>query len=427
MTVRPDPAVIVLLGLACLPGRLPAQQRPMLDAVRVFLDCQGFFCDFDHFRREIGFVDWVRDRQDAHLHLLGTSQPTGGGGREFTFAFIGLREFAGLADTLRYLARNTDTQTETRDGQVGTIKLGLMRYVARTQARERVEISAAASTTTASAGQPDDPWKLWVFTLRAGGNLEGESQQSFQSLNGSFSANRTAADLKVSFQVFGRYNRSEQELTDTTYLNTSRFIEGDQLVVWSLSPHWSAGFRSNLSISTFLNQDFSLRGGPAIEYNLFPYDQSTRRLFTVLYSPELATFDYEEVTIFDQSSETRPLHRLEMGLTVRQPWGSINTSAGAIQYLHDLSKHRITLSGSVNVRIVRGLDFQIGGNVSRVKDQIYLPQSGLTDEEILVRRRQLGTSFRYWTFMNLSFRFGSRFANVVNPRMRGGGGEFFFF
>ncbi len=46
----------------------------------VFLDCNGRHCDFDHFRREIDWINWVRDREDADLHLLVTSQRTGGGG-----------------------------------------------------------------------------------------------------------------------------------------------------------------------------------------------------------------------------------------------------------------------------------------------------------------------------------------------------------
>ncbi|MBI2403391.1 MAG: hypothetical protein HYV20_11800, partial [Gemmatimonadetes bacterium] len=107
---------LVAAGTLGVSARAPGQQQATLEALNVFLDCQTFHCDFDHFRREISFVNWVRDRQDAHVHILGTSQQTGGGGREFTFAFIGLRQFADRGDTLRYVSRNTDTQTEIRDG-----------------------------------------------------------------------------------------------------------------------------------------------------------------------------------------------------------------------------------------------------------------------------------------------------------------------
>jgi hypothetical protein len=37
---------------------LAAQEpAPQADALHVFLDCQTFWCDFDHFRREIPFVN----------------------------------------------------------------------------------------------------------------------------------------------------------------------------------------------------------------------------------------------------------------------------------------------------------------------------------------------------------------------------------
>jgi hypothetical protein len=68
------------------------------DALRVFLDCNS--CDFDFLRREIPFVNYVRDRKDAELHILVTTQPTGGGGTEYTFKFIGLGRFDQVDDEL---------------------------------------------------------------------------------------------------------------------------------------------------------------------------------------------------------------------------------------------------------------------------------------------------------------------------------------
>ena len=62
-------------------------------AVRVFLDCPDTFCDFDYYRTEITFVNWVRDRQFAQVHVLVTTQSTGGG-QEYTLSFIGLERFA---------------------------------------------------------------------------------------------------------------------------------------------------------------------------------------------------------------------------------------------------------------------------------------------------------------------------------------------
>lgn len=80
---RYRPAPVVLLLGALLPVSLAAWQTPptpspAAEATRVFLDCNTF-CDFDHIRREITYVNWVRDRADADVHLIITSQNTGGG------------------------------------------------------------------------------------------------------------------------------------------------------------------------------------------------------------------------------------------------------------------------------------------------------------------------------------------------------------
>lgn len=58
-------------------GPVPTRGTPRL---RVFADCQAYGCDFDYFRTEIPFVDYVRNRQDASIHILVTADGTGGGG-----------------------------------------------------------------------------------------------------------------------------------------------------------------------------------------------------------------------------------------------------------------------------------------------------------------------------------------------------------
>ncbi|UCG88294.1 MAG: hypothetical protein JSW71_07045, partial [Gemmatimonadota bacterium] len=124
--------VVGALCAAMVPcGRAAAQEPRREEALLVFLDCQSWRCDFDHLRREITYVNWVRDRGDAQVHVLVTTQTTGGGGTEFTLAFIGLRDFAGREDTLQYVSRASDTDDEVRNGLSRTLSLGLVRYAAQ--------------------------------------------------------------------------------------------------------------------------------------------------------------------------------------------------------------------------------------------------------------------------------------------------------
>jgi len=141
----------------------------------------------------------------------------------------------------------------------------------------------------------------------------------------------------------------------------------------------------------------------------------------------VASYDYTERTIFGKQSEVLPIHRLNIGIGATQPWGSIGLRVFAAQYLHDLAKHNVGVGGNWEIRIFRGLSFNAFGDVARVKDQLYLSAAGLTSDEVLLQQSERGTAFRYWLNFGLSYRFGSKFANVVNPRMGGGGDMMFFF
>jgi len=85
----------------------------------------------------------------------------------------------------------------------------------------------------------------------------------------------------------------------------------------------------------------------------------------------------------------------------------------------------VNVFGGVNLRIFRGLSFNVFGEFNRIKDQIYLPKTDFTDQDILLQQVQLGTDYSYFVNFGLSYRFGSKVNNVVNPRF--GGGGFFFF
>src|SRR5438477_6268380 len=126
----------VLLALAAF-ARSPQAQPPVAvgataPALNVFLDCERMFCDFDYFRTEMTWVNWVRDRAVADVHILVSTQETGAGGSEYTLNFIGLRAFAGLQDTLKYVAPPTATRDEGRKGIEQILKVGLVRFMART-------------------------------------------------------------------------------------------------------------------------------------------------------------------------------------------------------------------------------------------------------------------------------------------------------
>jgi len=118
-------------------------------------------------------------------------------------------------------------------------------------------------------------------------------------------------------------------------------------------------------------------------------------------------------------SERLPTHHLLISLRLRQPWGSVGVGAEGSQYLHDRSKNRLIAGGNMDWNIVRGLSFVTFVHAAHINDQVFLPARGLSNEEILLRQRQLATSYSYSASIGFSYSFGSRFASVVNRRFSG--------
>ena len=425
MRIRVAVAVMCLL-LSVSANPIFGQTRQAAAAagpIRVFLDC-SYSCDETYIRQEITFVDYMRDRRDADVHILMTTRSTGGGGTEFTLKFIGLGRFAGVEQTLQYVSAVTSTSDERRKAINEVLKQGLVRYVSESPAASRIRISFAAAE--AGAPKPDpatDRWNLWVFRTSFGGSLNGERSNKSRSLRGSASASRTTDMWKVSFSASTSYRSNTFELSETeTFTSISRNTDGNALVVRSLTPHWSAGLVGTASKSTFLNYDFRGRLASGIEYNVFPYSESTRRMLTLQYTLGLNRFDYEEETVFGKLKENLVDHRLSTGLTLQQPWGSADASVDFTHYLSKPEHYRISSFGSTNVRLFKGFSFNVFGSVSRTRDQFYLRRGAATPEEILVRQRQLATGYSYFLNFGVSYSFGSIFNNVVNPRFGGGGG-----
>jgi len=94
--------------------------------------------------------------------------------------------------------------------------------------------------------------------------------------------------------------------------------------------------------------------------------------------------------------------------------------------LHDLERYNYGAGGNISLRITKGLSVNVGGNYSRVADQLYLRKGELDDNQIIARQQALATNYRYFGNFGVSYTFGSIFNTIVNPRFGGSrGGEFF--
>lgn len=415
-------AVRIALALLCLACGAPAQAQQASGGPppAVFLDCQAHACDSEHIRNEVRFVNWMRDRTDADVHVLVTSQSTGGGGASYLVTMVGQGRFAGDSTGFRFATDQQSTETEDRDAVTGRISQGLVRYALHTSAANQVRVLTTGDPAD-DAGTPAaparDPWNFWVFSARANAELEGESREQQHQMELSFSANRVTEDWKIGLEVEGTHDEQEFELTDRTVRSVQRDYEANAELSRAIARLWSAGVRMDVGTSSFANQDLYARVAALLEYSFFPYEDFSRRRVTLQYSIGARHFDYDEITIYDELSEQRADQELELTLQYQQPWGSATLELSGAHYLDDVRRYNLSSFLNLNVRLIRGLSLDIFGHYEKVRDQIYIPKGDATDEEVLLQRRALETGYRYGTSIGLRYTFGSIYNNVVNPRL----------
>lgn len=219
--------------------------------MRLFIDCD--YCDMNHIRREISYVNYGRDVKEAQFYLRETRQNTGSRGRQYSFFFTRQKEFEGLTDTLVYLTRPDDTRDFTRDGQTDMIKMGLMRYVAITPIHKEIEIKHLGET---KEEMMSDKWNNWVFEIETRPQFESEESLKEFSFWNSLNTNKITPNWKIEFDFDHRLTRTEYVYDNETNVSDKTQIQLENLVVKSLGEHWSAGLKTEFLSSTFNNAKF---------------------------------------------------------------------------------------------------------------------------------------------------------------------------
>jgi len=382
---------------------------------KVYIDCG--FCDIDYIKEHINFINYVRDRKEADAHVLITKQSTGSGGDEFTLTFLGREKFSEINAVLNFFAGQMDTEHMIRTNLVKTLKMGLAPYVAKTPMRDRLILDFKDEVEPTAV---EDDWDLWVFNLSTNSFVEGQRSTESISISGNLSANRVTPRSKLRLGLAASYSEDKFDIEDAAVTSTSDSQSFSGLYVKSLNDHWSLGGFLTCASSTYSNIGFAVHPTPAVEYNVFPYADSTRRQLRCLYRIGYSFVKYREETIYDKTKENLLFEGLIVTLELKEPWGTISSSLEGTHYFFDFSKNRLVLSGEVSVNIAKGLSLDVLGSYSRIQDQLSLPKAGASYEEILLMRKELVTDFRYDVSIGLSYTFGSIYSNVVNPRFGNG-------
>ena len=127
--------LLLPLALVALCGLATASEKG--GALRIFLDCEP--CDDRFIRQQIPYVNYVRDRFDADVHVLVLDERSASG-RRYELSFFGQGDYAGSENELAYDSPRTDTGDERRRGLLRVLELGLAPHVLRTTHGERLSI-----------------------------------------------------------------------------------------------------------------------------------------------------------------------------------------------------------------------------------------------------------------------------------------------
>lgn len=411
------------LLLIIIPGKASAQadEEANKETINVFLDCRG--CNGSYVRSEINFINFVRDQNDAEVHLLVTLQQTGSGGWEHTLNFMGKGYISDMSHTMQFISPSTDTNDMMRQKLVRHVKLGLIYFLAGRDVLSdlNVNFSGTLGEGVSEEVTNSDPWNSWIFEIGASTSFSGEQSRGNFRLNGNMNARRITEEWKITFNYWQNYNRrtfrseNEDGTTDTdVFITESQNFSS--LIAKSLGDHWTVGGYSRVQSSTQNNIDLSIGATPSIEYSVFPYREFNKREITFRYGILASKYDYTETTILNKDEEFLLRNELTARADFTQPWGGMYGWIDAGAYMHDLSKNRVNLGFRINMRILRGLSVNFSGNYSLINDQIAIAAGDLTEEERLLNLKQQATSYNFGGSVGFQFNFGSIYNNVVNPR-----------
>lgn len=393
------------------------------ESIKVFLECRGDTnqgCSTDFFVLELPYVTWTRDRLFADVQFLVTTIQTGSGAYRYTVNALGRGRFEGRADTSIVAPIPNESEDGIRRKLSGAFALLLVPYVRTTAAvsRLRVVYDAPKGGAQATPKSVKDRWNFFVLQLESNGFMNAESRQVSANMFNDFRIRRVTEKNTLRFGIFQSTRYSKFEIDDTTTVsNTIRqgtfFVRG----VKALSTRLSVGAITNIGYSEFTNTTLVWRAAPVIEYNIFPWSKATSEQIAISYGVGPRYFRWKEPTIFGRSREWRVQQELVIGSDLRKSWGSVNISARYASFLPEVKKWNLGMNGNTSLNLVKGLQFNVGGGASLIRDQIFLAGAGQTPEQILTQQRALASNYSLFVFTGLSYSFGSIYNSVVNPRL----------
>ncbi|MFH6604861.1 DUF481 domain-containing protein [Maribacter algicola] len=390
-------------------------QESEKESMQFFIDCN---CERSCLRQEINFVNHVRDRALANIELFIYDIANGSGGRTYKLNFNGKGDYEGIVHQNSFDSNANMSSDDVRKGLLNAVKNGLLKYVIVSDLAGKVDYKISdAGLAERQDINFDDPWNNWIFEVYGEAELDKESSRKEFEYEIGFESDRVTEKWRIRTDLQMNQATSEFVQNEETFTSDRFRYAGDGSIVRSLSDHWSAGIFGGARHDTFTNLDFRYYFAPAVEYNIFPYNEVLRREIVFAYRVGYFHNNYIDTTIFGKMEEGKFNHSLDVQVRYRQPWGNIYSRLRGSTFLDDFDKNRVQLFSRLSIRLIKGLSVRLSGSFEIIRDQINLPAGDASIEDVLLQQKQIATDFELGFSVGLSYTFGSAYNNIINTRL----------
>ncbi|MFN5910505.1 MAG: hypothetical protein ACK45H_04130 [Bacteroidota bacterium] len=385
---------------------------------KVFMICD--FCDLDFYKNEIVHLVFVRDQRLADFTVLFRVINTGSGGSEYELEFMGKNAYDGISVREKFNSTPNMSKNDIREGLLAALNRGSLHYLIHSPVAPHIQYEIVGINNGQAADSIRDKWNLWIFNLNT--NLVGSGQEytSNLSMGASFSANRTSE--KNLFEIGLWYNKNSSvfklEGEDPIRYSILEYGVYSQDAV-SLGKHWALGYNSAIYAETVSNLKSNLFLSPTVEYNVYPYSEATERQLRFNYQLGVMQSHYEEPSYRNRMSDLFLSQALNIRYRLVKSWGDIGLGSGFLHLYDTEHFYNLNFSPSVSWNILKGLNFNVQGSYSIVRDQYFLKLDDATSTEIITGQTQLKSAYNFFVVMGINYSFGSIYNNVVNVRFQG--------
>ncbi|NJK83814.1 MAG: hypothetical protein HC912_08370 [Saprospiraceae bacterium] len=260
----------------------------------------------------------------SNVHVFITRQPLPSGANKYHMEVIGQEAWAGEKISFDFLSDPQATNLQQDELIIKKIAIGLAPFIAKTTLAEDMELTIHQEDNPASPPTPTlNFWNNFIYDLGFNMSFNGDANQSNLRLGSTIELNNVSPEWRT--RINSSFNYQEKNISTSDKKIVA--IQRDQFtsfgVVKSIDDHFSAGLFKSYYTNTFTNIDFSFWFAPAVEYNIFPYDDVPIREFTIAYRLGYMKRDYAEETVYGVLEEQLYRQMIDIDFRMRRPWGNV--------------------------------------------------------------------------------------------------------